>query len=230
MRIGRNAPCWCGSGLKFKRCHLRREHEPPVGHQELVDRIRAAEVGLGCFHPEAPENCSGEAIQSHSITRSGGLSEIAEEGHVMSLYADYGVFLRTQGDVEPRRVSVRKASSFPGFCAQHDSSTFAPVEQMPYSPCERHAFLTSYRALCRELFVRMRAGGWRDLDRGMPLAAQVDFQRAVSAKEAERHLALRSLYLLKSDYDSALRANDFRRMSFYSIELASSPDVLLAGR
>jgi len=21
--LGRNAPCWCGSGRKFKRCHLR---------------------------------------------------------------------------------------------------------------------------------------------------------------------------------------------------------------
>lgn len=23
-KVGRNAPCPCGSGLKFKRCHLRR--------------------------------------------------------------------------------------------------------------------------------------------------------------------------------------------------------------
>jgi len=228
MRIGRNAPCWCGSGLKYKRCHLRREHEPPVGHQEIIDRIRDAEAGCGCLHPEAPENCSGEAIQSHSITRSGGLSEIAEEGHVMTFYADYGVFLRTDGDVEPRRVGIRKASSFPAFCSYHDSFTFGPVEKGPYSPCEMHAFLTSYRALCRELFVRMRAGEWADLDRGMPPVAQVEFQQAASAKEAERLLALRSLYLLKTDYDSALRALDFSRMNFYSIELAGAPDVMVS--
>ena len=24
--LSRNAPCWCGSGKKFKKCHLRKEH------------------------------------------------------------------------------------------------------------------------------------------------------------------------------------------------------------
>ncbi|HEX9654043.1 MAG TPA: SEC-C metal-binding domain-containing protein, partial [bacterium] len=28
MKIGRNDPCWCGSGKKFKRCHLGREDMP----------------------------------------------------------------------------------------------------------------------------------------------------------------------------------------------------------
>lgn len=27
MKIDRNAPCPCGSGLKFKKCHLGKEHE-----------------------------------------------------------------------------------------------------------------------------------------------------------------------------------------------------------
>lgn len=146
----------------------------------------------------------------------------------MSLYADYGVFLRTDGDVEPRLVSIRKASSFPGFCQYHDSSTFAPVEKMSYLPCERHAFLTSYRALCRELFGRLHAAEVADLDRGMPPAVQVEFQQAASERERERLLALRSLYLLKADYDSALRAQDFSKMTFYSAELSVVPDIMVS--
>lgn len=27
-KIGRNAPCWCGSGLKFKKCHLILDKRP----------------------------------------------------------------------------------------------------------------------------------------------------------------------------------------------------------
>lgn len=26
-RPGRNDPCWCGSGLKYKRCHLRSDQQ-----------------------------------------------------------------------------------------------------------------------------------------------------------------------------------------------------------
>ncbi|MBN1563106.1 MAG: SEC-C domain-containing protein [Anaerolineae bacterium] len=26
-RPGRNDPCWCGSGKKYKKCHLREDQE-----------------------------------------------------------------------------------------------------------------------------------------------------------------------------------------------------------
>jgi hypothetical protein len=29
--LGRNDPCWCGSGRKYKRCHLAADAEPPEG-------------------------------------------------------------------------------------------------------------------------------------------------------------------------------------------------------
>lgn len=36
MKLGRNDPCWCGSGVKYKRCHLPadREGERRGGHVE----------------------------------------------------------------------------------------------------------------------------------------------------------------------------------------------------
>ncbi|WP_171842287.1 SEC-C metal-binding domain-containing protein, partial [Vibrio parahaemolyticus] len=27
MKVGRNEPCWCGSGKKYKKCHLSRHQE-----------------------------------------------------------------------------------------------------------------------------------------------------------------------------------------------------------
>ena len=39
--IGRNDPCPCGSGKKFKRCHLGREHELLSGMLE-PDRRKSA--------------------------------------------------------------------------------------------------------------------------------------------------------------------------------------------
>jgi len=33
-KLGRNESCWCGSGKKFKKCHLNREHEPMPTFEE----------------------------------------------------------------------------------------------------------------------------------------------------------------------------------------------------
>lgn len=46
MKLGRNDPCHCGSGRKYKRCHLdedkRRERESPEGAQTLaIDTVAA---------------------------------------------------------------------------------------------------------------------------------------------------------------------------------------------
>jgi len=27
QKLGRNQPCWCGSGTKYKKCHLVRDQE-----------------------------------------------------------------------------------------------------------------------------------------------------------------------------------------------------------
>ncbi|MCL4393812.1 MAG: SEC-C metal-binding domain-containing protein, partial [Chloroflexi bacterium] len=34
MKPGRNDPCWCGSGRKYKNCHLREDEA--VASQELI--------------------------------------------------------------------------------------------------------------------------------------------------------------------------------------------------
>lgn len=54
----RNAPCWCGSGKKYKKCHLNidadaeaKHHTPPIPHArdygEILkgSQIRSFEIG-----------------------------------------------------------------------------------------------------------------------------------------------------------------------------------------
>ena len=46
---GRNEPCWCGSGKKYKKCHYLLE-QPPVGPEPAPFwvRMRVAEAGCSC--------------------------------------------------------------------------------------------------------------------------------------------------------------------------------------
>ena len=59
QKIGRNDPCWCGSGKKYKDCHMEleekltqfRRHRP---HQSLIKNTRTDP-----WHKrECPDQCS----------------------------------------------------------------------------------------------------------------------------------------------------------------------------
>lgn len=49
MKVGRNDPCHCGSGQKYKKCHLPKDE---AAHAAELAAQRAAQVEPG---PDAPE-------------------------------------------------------------------------------------------------------------------------------------------------------------------------------
>ena len=128
MTIGRNEPCWCGSGKKFKRCHLDRDRDPPVHPAALGNELSRFFKAKECLHPLASvEQCS-KIIKAHTIQRAGALAAIIDNsGHCLSFHPP-SVTERT----EPGRIGWRDASTFSGFCARHDGPTFAPLETRPF--------------------------------------------------------------------------------------------------
>ena len=64
MKIGRNDPCPCGSGKKFKKCHEGREDELALmGMEEITDEISANITSL----PEVDYGRSKEILDSLDI-------------------------------------------------------------------------------------------------------------------------------------------------------------------
>lgn len=141
-KFGRNEQCWCGSGKKYKFCHLKRDQEKPVSHQEIVQEFRKAFSKKYCLHPQANSStCRGKIVQAHSIQRNGGLSLIARNGHVYRFFGDYSTFVRTSGKIEAELIGLNTASTFTGFCDHHDDVTFAPLEKRPFQPTLEQIFL-----------------------------------------------------------------------------------------
>src|SRR5687768_16231274 len=149
---GRNDLCWCGSGKKFKRCHAGRElQEKPPLERVFDDLIRNRE--RICLHPHASaENCRGGIIQAHTLQRSGVLSRIARDNHVYSYIPTVHTLNRTGGRFEAKLTGIRKASTFTGFCAEHDKSMFADLEDRDFSGDPKQVFLLAYRAASMELY------------------------------------------------------------------------------
>ena len=151
----RNKPCWCGSGKKLKNCHLDRENMEPPNIHDLQNRTSKMFKTKYCIHPEASEtNCKGGIIKAHTIQRSGGLSKIAKEGHVLSFYNSAS---RNDGLTYPSRIGINKASTFTGFCNFHDTTTFSPIENNPFQ-FSRASDLTGYVLRIKGDKVRPAAG------------------------------------------------------------------------
>jgi hypothetical protein len=60
-KVGRNDPCPCGSGKKFKKCHLGREGELYLRKSETLDPEAGKKI---CALPEVRYGRSGEFIEA----------------------------------------------------------------------------------------------------------------------------------------------------------------------
>lgn len=83
MKIGRNQPCWCGSGKKYKKCHLNREAEEEIKLWEAEQSFKKAYGSKYCTVPDTLKNeCNGNIVRAHSVSKSMNLKKIARNGHV----------------------------------------------------------------------------------------------------------------------------------------------------
>ncbi len=106
-----------------------------------------------CLEPTF--TCSQDAIEAHSVQRKGALSLIAVDGHVYQLQG------RITGDelgASLKKVGLRRASTFSGFCNAHDTDIFRPIDTKPLSAGDpEQLFLLAYRSVTKELHALMQA-------------------------------------------------------------------------
>ena len=150
QRPGRNDPCPCGSGSKYKKCHLRLQSgiEPAAKLQDvptgqIIDAWRSGAEGYSvCFGG----GCSRRGIEAHSIQRARTLARISDSNnHVLG----FDVQLDTAGHQRVRTVGIRRASTFPGFCPEHDKTIFQAIEDQPFRATPEQCFLLAFRALAQ---------------------------------------------------------------------------------
>ena len=215
MKLGRNELCWCGSGKKFKRCHLDRAREEPIPLPALGNELGRFFKAKECLHPLASRTKCTTVISAHTIQRAGALAGIIDNtGHCLSFYPpDVGE------RIEPHRTGWRHASTFSGFCGKHDGPVFAPLETRPFVGSPEQCFLLAYRAECHELYQKQASERAHEplrqrLDRGMAPSDQrlvQERQGWVGAgvrkglAESLRHKRLMDSEFLEQRFDSYQR-------------------------
>lgn len=237
--------CWCKSGLKWKWCHKDREKKEPIPLGRRIHNLRNANIKSYCSHPLAsPETCSNLIIQAHTIQRQGGLSLIAENGHVMSVKGGASHIHANQGLLIPQLMGVRIASTFDGFCNTHDTNLFAPIEDGSLDLCAQAAFLMSFRAVAYELYQKKNSIAGLEVQRMSDLGQPFEDQAAIQS-----HLynflqgslrGLENVQAWKAKYDRLHLENDVSNFKFYSVKFdqllpaagagAFHPEVSFAGQ
>ncbi len=209
MKIGRNDLCWCGSGQKFKKCHLSRESQSRVPFGVIRDRIRRHFRIEDCLHPGASETACGKLGNAHTIHRKGALAKIVDSSnHVLTFrYSPEPVIV-------PIRIGWKRASTFPGFCARHDNDLFFPIEDRPFVGSAEQCLLIGYRALCYEYYLKHAAlSANREIagiaDRGLPSEHQREIQADLRAWAVGYAAAIEYLEIFKEQAETIIRERSF---------------------
>lgn len=231
MKLGRNDKCWCGSGKKYKKCHLGRESAEKMPISDGVSAVKRAQSSRGCnAPPQMRKDCSGGTISSHTISKSLGLNEISEKGHVLGLNYDLSTLQRTKGKAELGKIGINKMSVFPGFCAHHDTTLFACIEQESFQATPQQCAMLSYRALARERHTK--AGGidvnefLKGADKGRPFPQQLAIQMMLSDYGLGLSLAADDLDKAQIPHHEAIESGDFSHFESMVLKFPSGFPLL----
>ncbi|MBB2749793.1 UNVERIFIED_ORG: hypothetical protein GGI57_000459 [Rhizobium aethiopicum] len=217
-KMARNEPCWCGIGLKYKKCHLDRENQKPVNLFEVEAKMLATIRKGYCSHPDPVNDpCGSMIIKAHTVQKKGGIAAIAEAGHVPTVKPRMKDITKTDGNPEPYRIGVNDASVFPGFCSDHDTRLFKPIEGKLLTFDKDTAFLFGYRAIAYELFQKLAQiksiEAQRLMDRGHPFSKQVFVQKIMTAFGVGVDRSATEVKAWKAQFDARLLSrhrDDFR--------------------
>ena len=148
----RNKPCWCGSGKKYKKCHLVSDFQENENYID-IDNLKKAEefVNVIKTHIDAYEqekccakdiglgDCNGKIREACPVFRNLDLNEISSSGKIMKYVFDTAVKKNEDEDedgkllLKAKEDDAESVSVFYGFCEKHDRNLFSCFENSDFT-------------------------------------------------------------------------------------------------
>lgn len=230
----RNAPCWCGSGEKYKKCHLGRESQPKENPWAAVGLNRKAFSQKKCCALNAGlGDCDGRVIKAHTVSRGPNLAKIAKEGHVLQYSANIPEMFKNGGNLSVGEIGIKDASVFFGFCGRHDRDLFSCIENESFSGRPDQCLAVAYRSISRELYGKDASAHLRETlrsaDKGMQLFEQFMLQEILDEVDAGNEAARRELRATHEVLTSAMANARFDVINSIIIEFPAPLPFMFAG-
>lgn len=231
-KIQRNALCWCKSGKKYKKCHGHPSYTTQTPLSQIIQDQKDQYTQNICYTPtEYHHECSGHIIQAHTISKSKNLTYISNNGHVYSFMGfNLGHLIKSDGEIQVRKISIKQASTFSGFCSKHDSEIFKPLDEGFDLTLEK-IFLNYYRTMVRELYLKEKNASYqkttmKNYDKGLSTIEQILYQISLSGFSTGTETGHRDLKIIKSNMDKNLLSKNFSSMKYYAIIINKIPDII----
>lgn len=220
-------PCWCGSGKKYKKCHMLRHQYKPVHPRDIngiIDNYLKKETQ--CLK----EDCKEKAINSHSIPKRGSLEAVMDGYHVYHFSPDW--FYKAVS--EPQKIGWKKASTFNGFCNVHDANIFQSIEQVPFEGTETQCLLVGYRSASHEFYNKKTVvDAYKEarmvMDCGLGLEEQISVQLTAQNFIDQNGRSQDELNHLKTLYEGFLFKGTEEEFNYFYIQLSGKPSVVSSG-
>ncbi len=229
--IGRNDPCPCGSGKKYKKCHWLKSDSESIPMWRADQIFKKTFDVKECLCPaEEKWQCSGNIINAHTISKSQNLKQIADQQHVYGLSKSFQDAHRLGGP-DYKLLSINKASTFTGFCSYHDDKLFGPLEKKAFIGSKEQCLLLAYRIIARELFLKkisMR-GVFDEIKEHQSLRDAIQTNRIAVGMEGNRLVAVDDLSVEKQKYDDAIIKQDFSGFRSCLLFFKRVPSLMFAG-
>ena len=106
IKIGRNEPCPCGSGKKFKKCCLNKSQDQRFAEtmSKSMHNIKNEARIKRCLHPKQ-EECDGKIVKAHAIQNNRILNKISENGMLVTMDGNLHNIFQTS-DIKGRKVAT----------------------------------------------------------------------------------------------------------------------------
>ena len=234
MKQNRNDKCWCGSGIKFKKCHYGREEQEPISKREAINESKKIGARKRCCVPkELQHECSKRIIKAHTVSKSGSLNAIADStNHVLGLKIDLPNLIKNKGKLAPEKIGVKQASTFEGFCSYHDKHLFSCIEDEVFIGNEEQCFSLVYRAVTKEIYAKegsvKTSEFLKDADKGKPLIDQMFIQQFIGDHSLGLNAAEKELSDFKKLLDSKLLKNSTTELCHLIISSKTPPPVMVS--
>jgi hypothetical protein len=171
--------------------------------------------------------CAGRIVRAHIIPRS-QLRQIARRGRIVAVPTSLLAIMRMQQtEFEAKEIGVGEFSTMNCFCADHDKTLFAPIEDAPLAFSSEQLALLHYRAVAAEFYQRrsQQASAASELDLGSDEPQNFRFawifMRSSKAFEEAHHALTRTVKLIT--------ARRYRDVASLVVRFDAPPAMMAAG-
>ena len=180
-----------------------------------------------CLHYDAGNRCA-KIIDAHSIQKNGVLSLIAEVGKVYTISKNFSDIIRNHGGLSFTKQGINTVSTFRGFCSEHDNQLFEPIDKCELIPTKQQILLYSFRALCREIFVKKNVLTLME-EQKEKHKEQKTLQEAFEGMYLGTKFSLKNLLHQKHKYESSIKTKAFEDIKSVVFVSEQEPSLVFSG-